>query len=404
MTPEGLSTLGDVALSIRNGLFAKRPTDEAVGTPVLRISAVRDGRVDLADRKFVAGLTSDEVAKFSLNEDDLLITRYNGSRRLVGICGRVGRHPGPVIPPDKLIRVTVDRERALPQFVNLQMQSPFVRAFLEPRIRTTAGQSGISGVDVRAIPLWFPSLPEQQRIVDVLEDHLSRLDAAVATTKAASRRVGVLTSAWLASHTQISQAERLPLADLLESPLRHGRSVPTADTGFPVLRLTALQSPRADLSQRKIGAWTASDAEPFMVEVDDFLVARGSGSLHLVGRGALVESLYDPVAFPDTAIRVRVARGRMNPSFLALVWNGPAVRNQIATLARTTAGIHKINQTDLRRILLPVPSLEAQRALVHDADEIAVREDHLRQSVQLAEKRANMLRQSLLDAAFSGQL
>lgn len=257
---------------------------------------------------------------------------------------------------------------------------------------------------LNGLPVPVPPPYEQRRIVDLLEDHLSRLEAAHRLlTRAGSWTIG-LQSAWLAAQPDVADAEQRPLATLLASPLRHGRSVPTADRGFPVLRLTALRGPRVDLGERKEGAWTATEAEPFLVSRGDFLVARGSGSLHLVGRGALVDVDPDPVAYPDTAIRVRVAAEIVEPKFLALVWNSPPVRAQIEAAARTTAGIHKVNQADLSRLILPVPSLESQRDLVQRATELAASGQRLSHGVQTARRRANVLRRGLLAAAFSGGL
>lgn len=54
-------------------------------------------------------------------------------------------------------------------------------------------------------------------------------------------------------------------------------------------------------------------------------------------------TVSDPVAFPDTLIRVRTRLDTVHPEFLALVWNGSDVRRQIEAAAKTTAGIYKIN-------------------------------------------------------------
>lgn len=77
-------TLGEVATTIRNGLFAKRPSDSPPGTRILRISSVKRGVVNLEDSRYVEGLEPTQVAKFAVNDGDLLMTRYNGSRDLVG--------------------------------------------------------------------------------------------------------------------------------------------------------------------------------------------------------------------------------------------------------------------------------------------------------------------------------
>jgi type I restriction enzyme, S subunit len=51
----------------------------------------------------------------------------------------------------------------------------------------------------------------------------------------------------------------------------------------------------------------------------------------------------------------------MEPSGMTLVWNSPIARHQIESMARTTAGIYKVNQKHLESVKMPVPSLDAQR-------------------------------------------
>lgn len=192
---------------------------------------------------------------------------------------------------------------------------------------------------------------------------------------------------------------------LLADGLANGRSVPTASRGCPVLRLTALKGDTIDLDEHKIGSWTIEEAAPFLIKRGDFLVSRGNGSIRLVGRGGLVErELAGPIAFPDTLIRVRVPEYAYLPRLLAMVWNSAAVRTQIEPRAKTTAGIWKINQTDLASILLPVPPIAEQIRL---ADEI-VRQNSIAEACEDALERslarASRLRQSILQLAFEGRL
>jgi type I restriction enzyme S subunit len=195
------------------------------------------------------------------------------------------------------------------------------------------------------------------------------------------------------------------LGDLLEVDLVNGRSVPTAEKGFPVLRLTALKHGVIDLSERKLGAWTASDAHRYLVRTGDFLVARGNGSLGLVGRGALVEE-RDPesVAFPDTLIRVRVRESDMKREYLRLVWDSRLLRQQIEERAHTTAGIYKINQSMLRSLRVPVPPRSAQDQLIREAASAFRAAEALEHIVTSQAADAEQLREALVQTALSGQL
>lgn len=197
--------------------------------------------------------------------------------------------------------------------------------------------------------------------------------------------------------------QREALRDLITEPLANGRSVKDQPGGFPVLRLTALRNGTIDLQQRKEGAWRRADAERFLVNEGDFLVSRGNGSLDLVGRGGLVAVHPDAVAFPDTMIRVRPDITRIESKFLAIAWSSPGIRRQIESCARTTAGIYKINQTDLGAIAVPLPPLEEQRRIVE------LLEDHLSRLAAAANylsascRRLVTLERSSLDAHFGGR-
>lgn len=398
------TTLGDLATSMRNGIFVSRPTDGPVGAPILRIAAVRPGRLDLTDRKYVQDMPERQATSYTLMEGDLLFTRYSGSRHLVGACARVPGHEGPLLHPDKLIRVTVPEQVADSRFLARLMESRPVRDHLEQNTRTTAGQSGIARGAVRSIPVVLPPRPEQTRIADRLDELLDELDRAEGNAaRLLSRLCQVqtrLVDAALAPYAR--QAE--PLRDVLEEPLANGRSVRTRSGGFPVLRLTAIRDGQVDLDETKEGDWTSADAATWQVRAGDFLIVRGNGSLRLVGRGGLVPRAPKAVAYPDTLIRVRVDRDRCRPEYLRLVWGSSGVRKQLEGLARTTAGIYKINQQHLNAIVLPLPSVAVQDQLVA---RMAAAETSLSIVLRQAGKmssRLMALRASVIRSAVDGQL
>lgn len=257
---------------------------------------------------------------------------------------------------------------------------------------------------MKRIGVPLPPLPEQHRIVAILEANLSLLDVAGACLDAAQRRAAVLHNELLRAELAAVDSEKVPFAELLTIGLANGKSVPTQHGGFPVLRLTSLRDGRIELDERKAGAWTADDASRFLVQRGDFLISRGNGSLRLVGRGGLVVDEPDSIAFPDTLIRARPDTTRIRSQFLALVWNAPGVRRQIEKAAKTTAGIYKVNQKDLNAVLVDVPSLEDQCRVVESV--LRSRDALTEVAMQTARSmgRSAALRRSLFAAAFSGRL
>lgn len=393
----------DAVAEIQGGIQKqpkRAPRDNAF--PFLRVANVKASGLDLSDVHAVE-LFDGELDRFRLERGDLLVVEGNGSASQIGRAAVWDGSIKDAVHQNHLIRVRPAPD-LYERYLGLLWNSPTIRDELSRVASSTSGLHTLSVTKLKRIMLPLPPLAEQHRIVDLLEDHLSRLDAADAYLETAQRRGNVLYDQLLVSALAALESAELPLAELLADGLANGKSVPTQEDGFPVLRLTALRDGHIDLAERKPGAWTAADARRFLVERGDFLIARGNGSLRLVGRGGLITDEPDAVAFPDTLIRARPDLTRIHPEFLAYVWNAPGVRRQIEQAAKTTAGIYKVNQKDLAAVRVPVPSLADQERVT-----TAVRESRdallqLALEVDRAVARSSALRRSLLGAAFSGRL
>jgi len=395
-------SLGDVA-EIQGGI-QKQPkrSPQRNAFPFLRVANVTAQGLKLEEIHAIE-LFDGELERYRLRRGDLLVVEGNGSASQIGRAAVWDGSIKDAVHQNHLIRV---RPGCLlnERFLGLVWNSPSNRAELARIASSTSGLHTLSVTKLKRIMLPLPPSDEQRRIVDLLEDHLSRLDAAQSYLKSAESRESVLYGRLLDAALMKVATVTVPFASTLKSGLSNGRSVPTQTGGFPVLRLTALREGRVDLNARKEGAWTQSDASRFLVERGDFLISRGNGSLRLVGLGGLVTDEPDPVAFPDTLIRARPDRGQLDPEYLALVWNSTTVRRQVEASAKTTAGIYKVNQKDLGAVSIPMTSLAEQATVVARVREsrdalAAVTEARIR-----ALTRLSALRRSLLATAFSGRL
>lgn len=200
---------------------------------------------------------------------------------------------------------------------------------------------------------------------------------------------------------------KVKVSYLLAEDLCNGKSVKDRQGGFPVLRLNALIDGKIDLSISKEGDWTEIQAKNYLVKDGDFLVSRGNGSKHLVGRGGIARiqvGRNNFVAFPDTMIRIRLSNSLVYLDYFSFYWDSPVIRNQVEKTARTTAGIYKINQALIEDYVLPLPCLEEQKVISNLLDSSLSNIDQLDQTITTALQQAEALRQSILKKAFSGQL
>ncbi|WP_281767633.1 restriction endonuclease subunit S [Methanoculleus bourgensis] len=307
----------------------------------------------------------------------------------------------------------------LPRYLFHYVRQKSFREQAESKMTGSVGQKRVPKEFVKNAVIPLPPLAEQHRIVAAIEALFARLDAANARLERvpgilkqfrqsvlATACDGRLTEDWRKSDQDCYESSliKCTVGEILAEKMVNGRSVRSKENGFPVLRLSAVRDGRIDPAHRKNGAWTQEEASNFLIRYGDFLVVRGNGSLELVGRGGLVGYDPEPIAFPDTLIRIRLKRDIINAHWFSLVWNSPVTRKQIEKLAHTTAGIHKISQQDIAQVSITVPSIEEQHEIVRRVDALFTLADRIEAKVAAAREKTETMRQSILAQAFSGRL
>lgn len=163
--------LRELAVEVRNGL-SKKPTEGPGGTKILRISSVRPCQVRFDDLRYYQDYVPETAL---LQEGDLLFTRYNGNPRYAAVCGCVRGLKNQITYPDKIIRVRLVAD-VEPTFVEIMCSTPQVRQWLTPYIKSAAGQYGISGKDLKRLPIPVPTVDQQREIIGKVHSAFSWID------------------------------------------------------------------------------------------------------------------------------------------------------------------------------------------------------------------------------------
>lgn len=191
-------TLGEIVTQLKNGLSPK-PHETPPGIPILRISSVRPFVVNFGDLRYLRNCDQATTSDYLLEPGDLLFTRYNGSLEFVGVCAMIRQSEvDQLVYPDKLIRVRVDHSRITPAFLELTMNSPKMRREIESLAKTTSGQTGISGKDLKSLKFRLPPLAEQELIVKKVSHLLMLADKEERRAIGAARSLSQLVPAILA--------------------------------------------------------------------------------------------------------------------------------------------------------------------------------------------------------------
>ena len=202
-------------------MYVSRPGVEPDGVPILRIGSVRALQLHVADIRY-SGKSFDEVNRdgYLLQPGDLLFTRYNGNPEYVGACAVVPDGIRSLTYPDKLIRVRVNRSYVLPEYLALTCSAGESRAAIRRSVKTTAGQAGISGRELKSVPVRLPKLDQQRRRVQAFVEHdesVQRLESALisASRKGSLLRRSLLREALMGKLVEQDSADE-PALVLLE--------------------------------------------------------------------------------------------------------------------------------------------------------------------------------------------
>ena len=206
------------------------------------------------------------------------------------------------------------------------------------------------------IPL--PPLEEQKRIAAVL-DKADALRRQRQESLQLTERL--LQSTFIDMFGDPDSMPQMKLVDLLTKPLRNGLSPASGGTHKDtVFTLSAITRGSFNSEARKEAMFAAPPRPTARVNATDFLICRGNGNLRLCGKGQSPTEDAIGVVFPDTIIAASIDITRVSKDYFETLWNQPFVRRQIENGARTANGIHKVNQTTLEEIKIPLPAFDLQ--------------------------------------------
>lgn len=264
----------------------------------------------------------------------------------------------------------------------------------------------LSGGKLKEVPVPLAPLPEQHRIVAILDEAF----AGIATAKANTEKNVQNARALFESHLQSVFAQRgegwveKPLEDVVDAQctLSYGIVQPGHDytNGMPVVRPTDLTAKTITLDGlKRIDPKIGDGYRRTTLRGGELLlcVRGGTGAVSVTApelAGANVTRGIVPIVFAPSLIR---------QDFGYFLMTSEAVQSQIR--AKTYgAALMQINIGDLRKIVVSFPSLKEQSEMAARLDALATETQRLESLYQQKLAALDDLKKSLLHQAFSGQI
>ncbi|MCX6273262.1 MAG: restriction endonuclease subunit S [Bacteroidetes bacterium] len=406
-----ITTLKEVC-KLKNGYaFKSKDYLKGNGIPLIRISNIGEGQVDLTD--CVRVIEDPEYENYVIYNNEILVAMSGATTGKFGIYRddkkvyqnqRVGKF-------EVLFREVLNNSYLL-----------YILFSLKNRILKDAyggAQPNISSIKIEELLFPLPPLPEQHRIVAKIEELFSSLDKGIESLKTAQAQLKVYRQAVLKwafegrlTNENVKEGE-LPegwkwviLIDIcnIKGGITKGKDYRGQQiVHLPYLRVANVQDGYLTLKEIKLIEALPSDLERYKLIYGDILYTEG-GDKDKLGRGTVWKNEIHNCIHQNHIFRARPNSENFNSSFIAYYSQSKAAKNYFFKHGKQTTNLASINLTILSNLPLPICSLWEQNQIVSEIETRLSVCDKIEETIEASLLQAEALRQSLLKKAFEGKL
>lgn len=378
--------LGDLFHFVNGRGFKKSEWKES-GLPIIRIQNLNNSN---AEFNHYSG-TYDK--KIEINKGDLLFSW----------SGTVGTSFGPHIWNREKgllnqhifkleIKERVDRDYA---FYSLK----YITAEIEKQVNGAVGLVHITKEKLNRFEIPLPPLPEQQRIVAILDEAFAATAKAKANAEQNLKNAKELFDVYLhkfytSKEEGWEQKKLKEVAEYFNGLTYSPKDV--SNEGIIVLRSSNVQNDVLDFND--IVRVNLTVKEKIIVQDGDILMCSRNGSARLVGKTATIKNIHEKMTFGTFMM---IVRSHYNP-YLSWFFKSTDFRNQIKGGENTM--INQITRYMLDDIVLSFPPVDKQNEIVQKLDALNMEVKKLDAIYIQKINDLEELKKSILQKAFSGEL
>lgn len=310
------------------------------------------------------------------NEDDILLGRYGASVGKV-LVNKAGAY-------NVAVMKTIPDETVLSKpFLFLYLSSDDFQNSLA-NVAARSAQNGFSKKDIFDFPIALPPLPEQQRIVAILDETFSAIDKAKANAEQNLKNAKELFESYLQGVFESGNWETKTLNQISEN----------------------LDSKRVPITKNKrksgdIPYYGASGIVDYVADYlfDEDLLCVSEDGANLLARTYPIAFSISGKTWVNNHAHVLKFPNVITQKFVEAYINSIRIDDYVSGMAQP-----KLNQKMLNKIPIPVPSLENQQTIVRQLDALRAETQKLEAVYQKKMDDLEELKKSILQKAFAGEL
>lgn len=267
------------------------------------------------------------------------------------------------------------------------------------KLQTGASYPAVNDTQVKSTEISYPSIPEQKRIVAILDQAFADIDKARALTEQNLKNARELFESYLqqlfsqrGEGWEVSKLAKV--TDVIDSLHKTPKY---SDKGYPMVRVTDVRSGPLDLSNTKRVSQEVYEefSKKYKAKIGDIVFSR-VGSY---GRSSIVTT-EEPFCLGQNTVFLSPS---FNGYYFYYFLNSRYARDQIDKLVAGTTQ-PTVSLKSIKAIEVPIPPEYEQIEIVKKLDEFHKEVSQLESLYQEKMLSLNELKKSVLQKAFSGEL
>ena len=213
-------SVGELCISLKYGTAKK--SDASGNVVVLRMGNLQQGEIDWSDLAY--SNDPDDIEKYKLFPGDVLFNRTN-SAALVGKTA-IYRGEHPAIYAGYLIKLDYDHDKIIGDYLNYALNTLDAKKYCNSVKTDGVNQSNINAKKIGAYSFNVPSIPEQEKIVSVIQKLLSKEQQSKEAAEAVLDQIDLMKKSILArafrSELGTNDPSEESAVELLKEIIRRG--------------------------------------------------------------------------------------------------------------------------------------------------------------------------------------
>ncbi|MEZ4772698.1 MAG: restriction endonuclease subunit S [Bacteroidia bacterium] len=368
----------------------------------IRLIQVRDYRTD----KYITYIPKEKAKRFCTRED-IMIGRYGPP--IFGIFkGLEGAYNV------ALMKAVVNEKICNKDYFYLFLQTDNIRQFVERSSKRAAGQDGVRKELLDKYPVPLPPLPEQQRIVSILDKCFAAIDKAKAHAEQNLKNAkelfesylqGVFASTGSATGKKDGWEEK-KLKELTKK-IGSGATPRGGQENYKQEGISLVRSMNVhdwEFKERNLAFIDDNQAK----ELDGVTLEENDVLLNITGasvaRCCIIPKEYLPARVNQHVSIIRPIKEVLDSKFLNLLLTAKPYKDQLLFTGEQGATRQAITKAQIENFRISIPPLQQQQTIVRQLDALRAETQKLEAVYRKKIEDLEELKKSILQKAFSGEL